>query len=116
LESEGQKVCRCRYCPDRCGAHEPGFQLVNDTWRGPAYLPKLSYSSQADGFLPSLKLECREALWAIKALRDEPLPLLPRPASELPSCQFALPTKMHSWAVNIAAFLSRILLSNPLAG
>jgi len=28
-----------------------------------------------DGFLPSLNLARREALWAIKALRDEPLPL-----------------------------------------
>ncbi|MGZ2487281.1 DNA polymerase III alpha subunit [Rhizobium pisi] len=30
---------------------------------------------KADAFLPSLKLERRDALWAIKALRDEPLPL-----------------------------------------
>lgn len=29
----------------------------------------------ADAFLPSLKLERRDALWAIKALCDEPLPL-----------------------------------------
>jgi error-prone DNA polymerase len=31
--------------------------------------------AEADAFLPSLKLARREALWAIKALRDEPLPL-----------------------------------------
>ena len=31
--------------------------------------------AQADAFLPSLSLARREALWAIKALRDEPLPL-----------------------------------------
>jgi error-prone DNA polymerase len=31
--------------------------------------------AEADAFLPSLRLARREALWAIKALRDEPLPL-----------------------------------------
>jgi error-prone DNA polymerase len=31
--------------------------------------------AEADAFRPSLKLARREALWAIKALRDEPLPL-----------------------------------------
>jgi len=31
--------------------------------------------AEADAFLPSLDLERRDALWAIKALRDEPLPL-----------------------------------------
>ncbi len=29
----------------------------------------------ADAFRPSLRLARREALWAIKVLRDEPLPL-----------------------------------------
>ncbi|OWK23137.1 hypothetical protein AJ87_41495 [Rhizobium yanglingense] len=32
-------------------------------------------SSLPDAFLPSLRLERRDALWAIKALRNEPLPL-----------------------------------------
>jgi error-prone DNA polymerase len=31
--------------------------------------------AEADAFLPSLGLQRRDALWAIKALRDEPLPL-----------------------------------------
>lgn len=31
--------------------------------------------AEAHAFLPSLKLERRDALWAIRALRDEPLPL-----------------------------------------
>jgi error-prone DNA polymerase len=31
--------------------------------------------AEADAFRPSLGLERRDALWAIKALRDEPLPL-----------------------------------------
>ncbi|MCK6102956.1 hypothetical protein KZX42_00965 [Brevundimonas sp. EYE_349] len=35
----------------------------------------LTRLAEADAFLPALGLERREALWAIKALRDEPLPL-----------------------------------------
>ncbi|MFB2608234.1 OB-fold nucleic acid binding domain-containing protein, partial [Rhizobium phaseoli] len=31
--------------------------------------------AEADAFLPSLKLQRRDVIWAIKALRDEPLPL-----------------------------------------
>src|SRR3546814_4356639 len=31
--------------------------------------------AEADGFRPALGMARREALWAIKALRDEPLPL-----------------------------------------
>jgi error-prone DNA polymerase len=31
--------------------------------------------ADADAYRPSLELERRDALWAIKALRDEPLPL-----------------------------------------
>lgn len=35
----------------------------------------LNHLAEADAFRPSLGLARREALWAIKALRDEPLPL-----------------------------------------
>ena len=35
----------------------------------------LTQLAEADAFRPSLALARREALWAIKALRDEPLPL-----------------------------------------
>ena len=35
----------------------------------------LTHLAEADAFRPSLGLARREALWAIKALRDEPLPL-----------------------------------------
>ena len=49
---------------------------VDDLWRradvGVAALERLA---EADAFRPSLGLARREALWAIKALRDEPLPL-----------------------------------------
>ena len=52
------------------------FASVDDLWRR-AGVPAASLVriAEADGFQPSLKLARREALWAIKALRDEPLPL-----------------------------------------
>jgi error-prone DNA polymerase len=52
------------------------FVSVYDLWRragvSAASLVKIA---EADAFKPALKLARREALWAIKALRDEPLPL-----------------------------------------
>jgi error-prone DNA polymerase len=52
------------------------FVSINDIWRragvSSASLVKLA---EADAFRPSLKLERRDALWAIEALRDRPLPL-----------------------------------------
>jgi error-prone DNA polymerase len=52
------------------------FDSVDDMWRRSgvpaASLVKLA---EADAFQSSLGLERRDALWAIKALRDEPLPL-----------------------------------------
>ncbi|NWJ27544.1 error-prone DNA polymerase [Rhizobium sp. RM] len=52
------------------------FASVDDMWRRSgvptASLVKLA---EADAFLPSLRLERRQALWDIKALRDEPLEL-----------------------------------------
>ena len=55
---------------------EQPFVSVDDLWRR-AGIPAatLVQIAEADAFLPSLKLARREALWAIKALRDEPLPL-----------------------------------------
>jgi error-prone DNA polymerase len=38
--------------------------------------------AEADGFRPSMGLARREALWAIKALRDEPLPLFAAASAE----------------------------------
>lgn len=53
-----------------------GFISVDDMWHRSAVPSEaLVQLAQADAFLPSLKLERRDALWAIKALRDEPLPL-----------------------------------------
>ncbi|QRM51711.1 DNA polymerase III subunit alpha (plasmid) [Rhizobium sp. BG6] len=52
------------------------FETVDDTWRR-SHVPTeaLVQCAEADAFLPSLALPRRDALWAIKALRDEPLPL-----------------------------------------
>ena len=52
------------------------FASVDDLWRR-ASIPSaaLVELAEADAFGPALGLARREALWAIKALRDEPLPL-----------------------------------------
>jgi error-prone DNA polymerase len=52
------------------------FSSVDDLWRR-AGVPSASLVqiAEADATQPSLKLARREALWAIKGLRDEPLPL-----------------------------------------
>ena len=52
------------------------FASIDDLWRR-ARIPAASLVqlAEADAFLPALGLSRRKALWAIKALRDEPLPL-----------------------------------------
>ncbi|SCB50299.1 error-prone DNA polymerase [Rhizobium multihospitium] len=52
------------------------FASIDDLWRR-ASVPSaaLVQLAEADAFRPALRLARREALWAIKALRDEPLPL-----------------------------------------
>ncbi|RRY11306.1 error-prone DNA polymerase [Brucella anthropi] len=65
------------------------FASIDDLWRR-AGVPSaaLVQLAEADAFLPALGLARREALWAIKALRDEPLPLFaaasPREAEIVP--------------------------------
>jgi error-prone DNA polymerase len=52
------------------------FESVDDLWRRSGVpAASLVELAEADAFLSSLNLERRDALWAIKALRDEPLPL-----------------------------------------
>ena len=52
------------------------FVSVDDLWRRAGVpVASLVQLAEADAFQPSLQLARREALWAIKALRDEPLPL-----------------------------------------
>jgi error-prone DNA polymerase len=52
------------------------FASVDNVWRR-SEVPSeaLVQLAKVDAFLTSLKPERREALWAIKVLRDEPLPL-----------------------------------------
>ncbi|GES53572.1 error-prone DNA polymerase 3 [Rhizobium sp. NBRC 114257] len=55
---------------------DQAFSSVDDLWRRSGVpAAALVELAEADAFLPSLKLQRRDALWAIKALRDEPLPL-----------------------------------------
>lgn len=52
------------------------FVSVDDMWRRSGVPTEaLVQLAKADAYRPSLNLERRYALWAIKALRDEPLPL-----------------------------------------
>jgi error-prone DNA polymerase len=68
------------------------FASIDDLWRR-AGVPAASLVrlAGADAFRPSLKLARRDALWAIKALRDEPLPLFAaastREAEAVPEAQ-----------------------------
>ena len=56
-------------------ADEP-FADIDDLWRRTRVpTAALVQLAEADAFRPALGLARREALWAIKALRDEPLPL-----------------------------------------
>jgi error-prone DNA polymerase len=52
------------------------FLSIDDLWRR-AGVPAVALVqlAEADAFRPAMGLARREALWAIKALRDEPLPL-----------------------------------------
>ena len=53
-----------------------GLDRVDDMWRKSGVPAEaLVQLAEADAFRPSLMLERRDALWAIKALRDKPLPL-----------------------------------------
>ncbi|MDI4665967.1 error-prone DNA polymerase [Xanthobacter autotrophicus] len=76
-----------------CRADQP-YASVDDLWRRAAIRSAtLVELAEADAFRPTLGLARREALWAIKPLRDEPLPLFaaaaarehaPRPEQDEP--------------------------------
>jgi error-prone DNA polymerase len=52
------------------------FASIDDLWRrADVPVAALECLANADAFRPSLGLPRREAVWAIRALRDEPLPL-----------------------------------------
>ncbi len=58
------------------GRADRPFASVDDLWRrSEAPVASLVDLAKADAFEPALGIARREALWAIKALRDEPLPL-----------------------------------------
>ena len=58
------------------GRADTPFTGIDDVWRrSKAPIASLVRLAEADTFRPALALARREALWAIKALRDEPLPL-----------------------------------------
>ena len=59
------------------------FASVDDLWRR-AGIPTaaLVELAEADAFRPALGIARREALWAIRALRDEPLPLFAAAAAK----------------------------------
>jgi len=55
---------------------DKSFASIDDLWRrADVPVAALVQIAEADSFRPSLQLARRDALWAIKALRDEPLPL-----------------------------------------
>ncbi|WGR61629.1 error-prone DNA polymerase [Paracoccus ferrooxidans] len=55
---------------------EDPFASVEDLWRRAGVpVAALTAIAEADGFRPALGISRREALWAIKGLRDEELPL-----------------------------------------
>ncbi|MBO0902412.1 error-prone DNA polymerase [Jiella sonneratiae] len=55
---------------------EAAFSCVEDLWqRAGVPVAALTRLAEADAFRPAVGLGRREALWAIRGLRDEPLPL-----------------------------------------
>ncbi|MGV9010002.1 error-prone DNA polymerase [Brevundimonas sp.] len=59
------------------------FATIDEAWRRAAIpVQDLVRLAEADAFRPDLQLERREALWAIKALRDDPLPLFAATATD----------------------------------
>ena len=100
------------------------FASVDDLWRR-AGVPAaaLVHIAEADAFRPSLNLARREALWAIKALRDEPLPLfvaaardLTNPIAELNEPKLALrPMRGGGEVVEDYRHLGLTLRAHPLS-
>ena len=65
----------CRRDRRRPRRHSP-FGSIDELWRRAAVpIAALERLADADAFRPSLGLARREAVWAIRALRDRPLPL-----------------------------------------
>ena len=64
------------------GRADRAFVSVDDLWRrSETPVASLVELAKADAFGPALGIARREALWAIKALRDETLPLFAAPSA-----------------------------------
>jgi error-prone DNA polymerase len=64
-------------------ARDGAYRSIDDLWRRAGVpVAALTQLAEADAFRESFRLERREALWEIKALRDEPLPLFAAAARE----------------------------------
>ena len=67
------------------GRADAPFTGVDDAWRRAAVpIASLVQLAKADAFRPAFGLARREALWAIKALRDDTLPLFEAAATRSP--------------------------------
>ena len=97
-------------------AEEP-FASVAALWRRAAVpAAALLRLAEADAFRPSLKLARREALWAIRALRDEPLPLFESVAAETAEPQAGLrPMAAGGEVVKDYRHVGLTLRSHPVA-
>ena len=78
----GLEFGRCAVSPTRTArrssrpARNGGLNLIDDLWRrSDVPVASLVQLAEADAMHESLRLARREALWALKALRDEPLEL-----------------------------------------
>jgi len=96
---------------------ETPFTSIEEVWRrSGANAASLRLLAEADAFRPTMKLARREALWAIKALRDEPLPLFAAAAAReqmlLPEIsETAVPLKPMSEGREVVADYSHVGLS-----
>jgi error-prone DNA polymerase len=93
------------------------FASIEDLWRR-ANVPvaALERLADADAFRPSLKLARREAIWAIRALRDEPLPLFAASVPEAAEPHLSLrPLLAGQEVVEDYGAISLTLRAHPLA-
>ncbi|NTJ41834.1 DNA polymerase III subunit alpha [Agrobacterium larrymoorei] len=115
-DKQAARIIACR--------EESPFVSIDDLWhRAGVRTETLVSLAEADAFLPSLGLSRRQALWAIKALRDEPLPLFAaaareqkKPINELDEPEVALqPMTMGGEVVQDYGHVGLTLRQHPMA-
>lgn len=75
------------------GRADQPFTSVEDLWRRVRVpVAALTHIAEADGFRPALRLGRREALWHLKGLADEDLPLLAAAEARAGPPEFTEPT------------------------